>query len=120
MGALLLNPTVIVGILLALSLAGNGVLYKLHTNDLQQIGALKQAVKESRADAEACSEGVKKLRAAAAAREKTVVKALHEAEARARLANERSDHILQERPVSADVCDSALELNQRKLKERRR
>ena len=113
-----LNPTTILGVLLALSLIGNGVLYKLHTHDLQQIGGLKQGIKDARADAQACSDGVKALRAAAEARDKTVTKALHEAEAKHRAADARADAILQERPVNADACDSALELNQRKLKER--
>lgn len=118
MGALLLRPTVILGILLALSVAGNAALYKLHTHDLEKIGSLEQLAKDARADAKACSDGVKKLREAAAAREKETAKALKAAEAKAREADKRADATLQERPVDADTCDSALELNQRKAKER--
>ncbi len=118
MPALLLRPTVILGILLALSLIGNGVLYKLHTRDLQQIGGLKQGIKEARADAVACSDGVKKLRTAMEARDKKVTLALRDAEAKARLADERADATLQERPGNANPCDAAMELHQRKLQER--
>ena len=114
----LLNPTTILGLLLALSLVGNGVLYKIHTHDLQQIGGLKQATLEARADAQACSDGVKKLREAGLARDKHVAEALRVAEGKAHAADARADAILQERPVNDNACDSALELNQRKLKER--
>ena len=114
----LLNPTTILGLLLALSLVGNGVLYKIHTHDLQQIGGLKQATLEARADAQACSDGVKKLREAGLARDMHVAEALRVAEGKAHAADARADAILQERPVNDNACDSALELNQRKLKER--
>ena len=114
----LLNPMTILGVLLALSLIGNGVLYKIHTNDLQRIGGLKQATKEARADAQACSDGVKKLREAGVARDKHVAEALKVAEAKAHAADARADAILQERPINENLCDSALELNQRKLRER--
>ena len=114
----LLNPTTILGLLLALSLIGNGVLYKIHTHDLIKIGQLEQVAVDAKSAAKACSEGVEKLRKEGAARDKRVAEALKGAEARAREADARADATLQERPVSADICDSALELNQRKLKER--
>lgn len=118
MPAFLLQPTVILGILLVLSLAGNGVLYRVHSADLQKIGGLTQATKEARADAVACSEGVRKLREAAAKHDKAVAEALRAAEVKARAADAKADVTLQERPLSGDACDSALALNQRKLKER--
>ena len=118
MPTFLLNPTTILGILLALSLMGNGVLYKIHTHDLEKIGGLKQAMQDARADAEACSAGVKALRAAAESRDRATAKALQAAEARARKADEQADKTLQARPTSEDVCASALELNREKLKER--
>ena len=114
----LLRPTVILGILLALSLAGNVGLYKLHSWDLQKIGGLQQAAKDAVADAKACSEGVEKLRKEAAARDKRAAEALKGAETRAREADARADATLQERPSQPDPCAAARELNQRKLKER--
>ncbi len=116
--ALLARPTVILGVLLALSLAGNVGLYKLHTRDLQKIGGLKQETKDALATARACSKGVERLRAAAAERERRVAEALRDATARAREANERADRTLLERPAGADSCASALELNRRKIRER--
>lgn len=118
MPAFLLNPMVILGLLLALSVAGNGVLYKLHTGDLQRIGSLKQANKDARADAKACSDAVKKVRLETEKRDRVVAEALKGAEARALAANQQANKTLQEAPIGGDLCAAALELNRRKLKER--
>ena len=119
MWMLLLRPTSLLAIALGLALLGMGFFYKLHTHDLQQIGALKAVAEDARADARACSEGVKHLQAAQAKRDKEVAALLKEAEAKAREAEKQADATLQTRPHHAeDLCASALELDKQKLKER--
>ena len=114
----LLRPTVALGILLALSIAGNVIFYKLHSRDLTKIGQLQQAALDAKSAAKACSEGVERLRKEALARDKRAAEALKAAETRAREADARADATLQERPNQPDACAAARELNQRKLKER--
>jgi hypothetical protein len=56
-----MSPTIILAILLALSVAGNGWQYHEHGKDLVQIGTTKQLADDTKLAAQTCSTSVDKL-----------------------------------------------------------
>lgn len=120
MPALLLRPTVLLAIALALSLLANLGLWKLHAHDLRTIGALQAQRDQAVAVGRACSDGVRKLREAADRRAREVALALRTAAEQAYRAQLHAQATLQARPaVPGDACASALALDRQKLAERR-
>lgn len=118
---LLLKPTVILGLLLAVSVAGNVALWKMRDAALRQIGALSSEVGHAKGAAKRCSEGVANLRKAAEARAALVAVTTLRANELALAAEKRVDATLQERPsVPGDNCASALDLSKRKMHERQK
>lgn len=56
-----MNPTILLAILLALSVAGNAWQYNQHSEDMVKIGTTEQLAADTKAAAEACSAGVTSL-----------------------------------------------------------
>lgn len=118
--AMLLRPTVILGILLGLSVLANVGLWKLHARDLVRVGQVTAERNQAQSVAKQCSDGVAKLKAAADKKAREVAEDVKRANARALAAEKKVDTTLQERPaVPGDDCASALDLSRRKLRERR-
>lgn len=56
-----MNPTILLAILLALSVAGNAWQYNQHSEDMVKIGTTEQLARDTKAAADACSAGVASL-----------------------------------------------------------
>lgn len=118
--ALLARPTVILGLLFALSMAANTLQWKMYTSALKREGAIAVERDSARAAAIACSEGTARLKAETEARMKKAEAAARAAREAARAADRRALAILQHKPaVPGDACASADVLNKQMLKERR-
>ncbi len=114
--ALRLAPYVIIAILVAVSVG----LYKLHTHDLTEIGALKEDVKSAVAQGKACSDGVEKLRQAGIARDKLAAEAVEKSRTERLKLEHSAETTLQAAPSKPnDLCASALELSRQELQERK-
>lgn len=117
---LLLRPTVLLSIALALALGLAGVFYKLHTHDLVTIGRLTAERDAILEDAKACSDATERLRAESAKKAAEVRAALAVASGLRKKLDRAADTTLLEKPtVPSDTCASALALSRRKLEERR-
>lgn len=117
--ALLLKPSVILAVLLAVSVAGNYTLFKMRDAALKQAGAVTAQRDQAIAAGKACSEGVAALKRAAAARERKMRLAVAAAQRTANEAARRAQVTLQTPPsVPGDMCLSAEALNASKLAER--
>ena len=115
-----LSPLAILGILLALSIAGNAALFKLRDAAIQDAATAQSAYQQAVASALQCSEGVKKLALATADREKRAKDAVRAAQGARAKADARALQTLQTPPsVPEDACKSAEVLNSAKLLERR-
>lgn len=71
-----MSPMVILGILLAISVAGNAWQYHEHTKDAVKFGATKQLADDTTAAAVACSTGVDNLAKAGRTRQTELMAAL--------------------------------------------
>jgi hypothetical protein len=117
--SLLLRPTVLLSIALALSVGANYLLYNSWQGEVRRSGQLVEQRDEAVAAGKACSAGVDKLRREGETRAKTAAVALAKAREAARVAEARSLTTLGTAPtVPGDLCASAAVLNQAKLKER--
>jgi len=118
--ALLLRPTTWLLIAIVVLSFTTTILYKVHTHDLEKIGALQAARADAIADAKACSDATEKLRKEAEQRAAEVAARLKAAEEARHRAEQRVEQTLQERPINPnDLCASAQALNQKMLHERR-
>ena len=59
-----MNPTILLAILLALSVAGNAWQYNQHSGDMIKIGTTEQLAADTKAAADACTAGVTDLETA--------------------------------------------------------
>lgn len=117
--ALLLKPSVILSVFLALSVVGNYTLFKMRDAALKHVGAVQAELDQAVAAGKKCSDGVLALKKAAVAREKQMRAALAEAQKLADAAARRAQTTLQTPPsVPGDMCVSAAVLNSEKLTER--
>ena len=106
----------ILGIALALSLAGNAGLGWLLKDAWQDAATAQSAYEQAKAAGVQCSEGVAKLAIAGAAREKAAKDALRAAQGARAAADARALQTLQVAPSKPDdLCASASELNASKL-----
>lgn len=109
------------GIALALSLAGNALLFKLRDNALERASAAETRHAQATAAAKACSAGVARVRQEEAVRRAAVEKQAKAAETRARSAERRALATLQAQPsVPGNACASAEALARTWLQERRK
>lgn len=106
-----MNPTIILGILLAISVAGNALLGKLYVVAREDLGRQEQATAEARAAGLACSAGVEKLATDAKARQKKAATAIAAARKSEAAAHTRALTILATAPTDADPCKAASALN---------
>lgn len=117
--ALLLRPIVIISILLLLSLGSNVVLFKMWKSSLAAIGVANEQRDQALAAGQACSDGVVKMRDAAAKREKALKASLAVAAKKLKVAEKKAQETLQMEPsIPGDLCASSLELSRMKIKER--
>lgn len=56
-----MSPALVLGILLAISVAGNAWLFNMHSNDMVKIGTTEQLAADTKAAAESCGKSVDKL-----------------------------------------------------------
>lgn len=114
-----MRPTIILGLLLALSVGGNVLLFKMRDRALKQVGAVTAELVSARAAGKACSDATAELRKAADAQAKRARAAMLEADKLARAADRQADRTLQSAPtVPGDSCASLDALNRQKLRER--
>lgn len=102
-----MSPMVILGILLAISVAGNVWQYHEHTVDSIRLGTTKQLADDTKAAAQACTQGVLDLDKAGKARQRRLEDAL--AAVAPKVAQEQQAAIaaLQARPDDPkDLCGS--------------
>jgi len=118
---LLARPTVILAILLALSAAGNFILFKARDRALALVALKEAELNHARSAGKACSDATRQLREDAATRAREVARAINAAREAARDAGRRADATLTARPANPqDVCASALDLSRQKVQERRK
>jgi hypothetical protein len=132
--ALLANPLVILGLLLALSSGGNWILYKLWQGRVAEVGAVAAERDQAIAAGQTCTAATARLEAAAAEREAKLQAAIKAAAKRAKAAAVRADKTLTTPPkfkteaaaiasgvvLAPGTCASALDLSRGKLAERHR
>lgn len=117
---LLMRPTVILGLLLALSVGANALLFKARDRALARVATVAAERDQARSAGQACSDATRRLRDEASERAREVARAALAAREAARLADARSDATLTSRPsVAGDACASALDLSRRKAAGRR-
>lgn len=108
------------GIALALSMAGNALLFHLRDAALERAATAETRLSAAAAAAKACSAGVAKVREEANRRQAAVEKQAKAAEGRARTWQQRAQATLQVRPADAsDSCASAEVLARSWLQERK-
>lgn len=102
-----MSPLAILGILLALSVAGNAWQYHEHTVDSVKFGTTKQLADDTKAAAQACSDGVDALQKQGAGTRTAIIAALQGESARIKGLQQDALTALAARPDNpADLCGS--------------
>ena len=116
---LLLKPSVILSVLLALSLVANVTLFKMRDATLKHLGSVTAERDQAIEAGKVCSLATANLKKASDAREKALKIALAKAQTAAKAAASKAQATLQIQPDKPnDLCESALDLSRSKLKER--
>lgn len=116
-----MNPIMLLGAALALSMLGNALLWHSRDSALERAATAESAHARTVADAKACTDGVRAIRQAEERRRAEVEAKVKAAESRARSAERRAQVTMQARPaVPGDACASAVALSRQKLQERRK
>lgn len=116
---LLLKPSVILSLLLALSLVANVTLFKMRDATLKHLGSVSAERDQAIEAGKVCSLATANMKKMADAREKALKIALAKAQTAAKAAASKAETTLQMQPDKPnDLCASALDLSRSKLKER--
>lgn len=129
--AMLMRPTVILTVALALAVGGCATFAGLYKGQLKKVGAVEAQRAQAQAAATQCSDGVKRLREADAERQREVSRAAAMADREHKRAQERALETLQTPPtvvaapgaaatdVRAAACESVEQFLASKFSERR-